>query len=76
MLEIVMVRSPGQSVHSLGSLNFGTVHDKKIKISGFPFLDGYIDLTKFKVTHMVNLKLVFTDQFLYNLVILIKLGKI
>ena len=43
-----MVWCPGWKVHSLGSHNFGTMHDKKTKFSGFPFFNGYVDLTKFK----------------------------
>ena len=42
-----MVWCPGLRVHSLGSRNFETIHDK-IKFSGFSFLDEYIDLTKFQ----------------------------
>ena len=48
MPQIAMVWCPGQRVHKLGSCNFGTVHDKKVQFSGCSFLDGYIDLTKFK----------------------------
>ena len=43
-----MIQCPGWKVHSLGGCNFGTVHEKTIKFSGFSFLDGYIDLTKFQ----------------------------
>ena len=43
-----MVCCPGQRVHSSGGHNFETFHDKKIKFSGFSFLDGHTDLTKYQ----------------------------
>ena len=43
-----MIQCLGQKVHSLGSCNFGTIHKKTINFSGFSFLDGEIDLTKFQ----------------------------
>ena len=42
-----MVWGPDLRVYSLGSHNFGTVHDKT-KFSGFLYLDGYTDSTKFQ----------------------------
>ena len=35
-------------MHSLGGCNFETIYEKTITFSGFSFLDGYIDLTKFE----------------------------
>ena len=49
-----MIQCLGQKVHSLGSCNFGTIHKKTIKFSGFSFLDGEIDLTKFQQNPSVS----------------------